>query len=178
MTGQPMRGNARRDREFSDYVLNRRSRLLATAYLLCGDRHAAEDLVQTALAKLYVAWPRLKHDGSEDAYVRRILVNAGIDASRRPWRREQSAAELPELPATPASGLEDRDELITALAALAPRQRRVVVLRYWLGLSIEEVAADLQITTGTVKSQTSKALQNLRSQLTDPRLAELTEDRS
>jgi RNA polymerase sigma-70 factor (sigma-E family) len=173
-----MLGSGKRDREFSEYVLNRRSRLVGTAYLLCGDRHTAEDLVQTALAKLYVAWPRVRRTGGEDAYVRRILVNAGIDASRRSWRREQSAAEVPDVAAVPAFGTEDRDELTAALAALAPRQRRIVVLRYWLGLSIEEVAADLQITSGTVKSQTSKALQNLRSQLTDTRHAQLTEDRS
>jgi RNA polymerase sigma-70 factor (sigma-E family) len=173
-----MLGTGKRDGEFSEFVLHRWSRLVGTAYLLCGDRHAAEDLVQTALAKLYVAWPRIRRSGGEDAYVRRILVNASIDASRRPWRREQSAAEVPDLTAVPSFGTEDRDELTAALAALAPRQRRIVVLRYCLGLSIEEVAVDLQITSGTVKSQTSKALQNLRSQLTDTRLAELTEDRS
>jgi RNA polymerase sigma factor (sigma-70 family) len=73
-------------------------------------------------------------------------------------------------------GLEDRDELMAALNTLATGQRRVIVLRYWLGLSVEEVAADLQITAGTVKSQSSKALQNLRGQLADSRLAELMED--
>lgn len=167
-----------RDREFCDYVRERRPRLLTTAYLLCGDRHTAEDLVQTALAKLYVAWPRVRRTGSEDAYARRILVNAGVDAHRRPWRRrEQVTEDLPERPAVEPFGPEERDELLTALAALAPRQRRVIVLRYWLGLTIDEVAADLDITSGTVKSQTSKALDNLRRRLTDMRIDELSGDR-
>jgi RNA polymerase sigma-70 factor (sigma-E family) len=126
-----MVGTSRRDREFSEYVLTRRSRLVGTAYLLCGDRHTAEDLVQTALAKLYVAWPRIHRSGGPDAYARRILVNAGIDASRRPWRREHSAAEVPEVPAAAGFGTEERDELVAVLAALPPAQRRVIVLRYW-----------------------------------------------
>jgi RNA polymerase sigma-70 factor (sigma-E family) len=168
--------NDRRDREYSEYVSTRRPRLVGTAYMLCGDRHAAEDLVQTALAKLYVAWPRVRRSGAEDAYVRRILVNAGIDASRRAWRREESASEIPDTPDLSGFDTEERDELMAALATLAPRQRRIVVLRYWLGLTTEEVAADLQITTGTVKSQTSKALANLRSHLTDTRLVALAED--
>lgn len=172
-----MLGSGKRDREFSEYVQIRRSRLVGTAYLLCGDRHAAEDLVQTALAKLYVAWPRIRRSGAEDAYVRRILVNASIDAHRRPWRREErSAAELPDAPAESPFGSEDRDELVQALTTLGPRQRRILVLRYWLGLTIEEVAADLQISSGTVKSQTSKALDNLRRQLTDTRIEELAEE--
>ncbi|ONI71958.1 RNA polymerase subunit sigma-24 [Kribbella sp. ALI-6-A] len=173
-----MLGSQRRDQEFSEYVAARRSRLVGTAYLLCGDRHLAEDLVQTALAKLYVAWPRIRRSDGADAYVRRILVNAGIDASRRPWRREQAAGDVPEQPVDEGLGLEDRDELMTALSTLAAGQRRVIVLRFWLGLSVEETAADLQITVGTVKSQSSKALQNLRGQLADSRLAALMEDAS
>jgi RNA polymerase sigma-70 factor (sigma-E family) len=167
-----------RDQDFSDYVSGSRPRLLATAYLLCGDRHAAEDLVQTALAKLYVAWPRINRRGSEDGYVRRILVNASVDAHRRPWRREHASAALPDTPTAAPVSPEDRDELITALAALPPRQRRVVVLRYWLGLTSEEVATDLRISAGTVRSQTAKALANLRQHLTETRLDELTGDRS
>ncbi|GAB2609981.1 SigE family RNA polymerase sigma factor [Kribbella endophytica] len=166
----------RRDREFTEFVLTRQSRLLGTAYLLCGDLHSAEDLVQTALTKLYVAWPRVQRSGGEDAYVRRILVNASIDSSRRAWRRERSTADLPEVAEPPDHGVEDRDELVAALALLAPKQRRIVVLRYWLGLPIEEVAADLQVTASTVKSQSAKALQNLRTHLSDSRYALLTEE--
>ncbi|MFC0629117.1 sigma-70 family RNA polymerase sigma factor [Kribbella deserti] len=126
---------------------------------------------------MYVAWPRIRRSGGEDAYVRRILVNASIDAHRRPWRREElPASELPDNPAQSSFGSEERDELVQALATLGPRQRRILVLRYWLGLTIEEVAADLQISSGTVKSQTSKALDNLRRQLTDTRFEELAEE--
>jgi RNA polymerase sigma-70 factor (sigma-E family) len=169
-----------RDEEFSEYVRARRPKLVATAYLLCGDRHAAEDLVQTSLAKLYVAWPRVRRSRSEDAYARRILVNASIDAHRRPWRRERSTAELPDRQVPPSFDPADRDELVRALATLAPGQRRVIVLRYWLGLTVEEAAADLRVTAGTVKSQTAKALRHLRNRLTDTRLDldDLTEERS
>ena len=157
-----------RESEFSDYVRSRRARLVATAYLLCGDRHGAEDLVQTALAKLFVAWPKVHGRGTEDAYVRRILVNVGIDAHRRPWRREQPVDVVPDGHATGSFPPEERDELVTALAALPVRQRRIVVLRYWLGMTSDEVAADLQITAGAVRSQAAKGLANLRQQLNQP----------
>jgi RNA polymerase sigma-70 factor (sigma-E family) len=166
-----------RDEEFSEYVKARYSRLLATAYLLSGDRHAAEDLVQTALAKLYVAWPRLRQGGSEDAYIRRILINSNHEIHRKPWRRERAVAEVPDRLAPEPFDPADRDELIQALATLGPKQRRIIVLRYWLGLTIEEVAADLQVTTGTVKSQSSRAMETLRRRLSDFRLPDLTGDR-
>lgn len=78
-----------RDRSFGEYVAARRAHLYRTAYLLCGDPHRAEDIVQLALTKLYVAWPRVSRLDSVDAYVRRIVVNAHIDETRRPWRRER-----------------------------------------------------------------------------------------
>ena len=86
--------SAMRDAEFSEYVAARRAQLRRTAYLLCGDSHRAEDLVQTVLMKLYVAWPRVRRGegdsgGNVDAYARRMLVNAHIDETRRPWRRER-----------------------------------------------------------------------------------------
>lgn len=166
------------DEEFSAYVKARYSRLLGTAYLLCGNRHLAEDLVQTALAKLYVAWPRLRRGGgSEDAYVRRILINTNHEAHRRPWRREHATAEVPDRRAPEAYDVADRDELVRALATLGPRQRRIIVLRYWLGLTLEEVAADLQVTTGTVKSQSSRAMDSLRRRLAESRVPNLTGDR-
>ncbi|WP_433013283.1 SigE family RNA polymerase sigma factor [Kribbella sp. CA-294648] len=165
-----------RDQEFSDFVQARRSRLVGAAYLLCGDRHTAEDLVQTALAKLYAAWPRIHSRGAEDVYARQILIRTSIDAGRRRWRREVSSDVLPEHP-VPGPDLDGRDELVRALAALGPRQRRIVVLRYWLDLSIEEVAADLKISTGTVKSQSSRALDHLRTRLTADRIDALTEER-
>lgn len=151
-----------RDHAFVEYVAARRARLFRTAYLICGDAHRADDLVQIALAKAYVAWPRLEQAGNVDAYVRRILVNAHVDETRRSWRHERPG--LPDIEeAAPAH--EGYEELWAALRALAPGQRRVVVLRHYWGLSTEETAADLRISPGTVKSQTSDALTHLRRAL-------------
>lgn len=156
-----------RDDEFAAYVAGRRPQLFRAAWLLCGDPHRAEDIVQSALARLYVAWPRVRRADSVDAYVRRAVVNAHHDEGRRPWRREAAASDrLPETAVAEAS-VEERDELWTALRALPPGQRRVVVLRHWWGLSVEETAADLGVSTGTVKSQTSAALAALRTALAD-----------
>ncbi|MBM7516264.1 SigE family RNA polymerase sigma factor [Nocardioides nitrophenolicus] len=159
-----------RDQEFAAYVAQRRPQLYRAAWLLCGDPHRAEDIVQAALARLYVAWPRVRRADSVDAYVRRAVVNAHLDEGRRPWRRESSAGErLPDVPvAAAADALGERDALWTALRALPSGQRRVVVLRHWWGLSVAETAADLGISAGTVKSQTSAALAALRVALADP----------
>jgi len=168
-----MRGSVR-DAEFSEYVAARRRALRRTAYLLCGDGHRAEDLVQTTLMKVYVAWPRIRKDGRIDAYARRVMVNAHVDETRRPWRREQSVdgEGLEAFEGLRHDGgvgtstgsltvAEDRDLLVVALTALPPRQRAAVVLRHYWGLSVEETAADLGVTPGTVKSQTSHALRKL-----------------
>lgn len=156
-----------RDAEFSAYVAARRGHLRRTAYLLCGDWHQAEDLVQTSLTKLYLAWPRVRRDGSPEAYARTILVRVHLDEMRRPWRRERPSAELPESTAGVGLGSEDRDALLAALAELPAGQRSAVVLRHWLGLSVEEAAADLGCSTGTVKSQTARAVTRLRAALSD-----------
>lgn len=153
-----------RDAEFSEYVAARRAQLRRTAYLLCGDTHRAEDLVQTALMKLYVAWPRIRRDGNVDAFARRIVVNAHLDETRRPWRRERSGLDGLDV-AREDAPVHDRDLLVAALADLPERQRRVVVLRHYWGLSVEETAADLGISPGTVKSQTSHALRRLEQAL-------------
>jgi len=154
-----------RDEQFSEYVVQRRTQLRRIAYLLCGDVHKAEDLVQTALMKLYVAWPRVQRAGNVDAYARRILVNSGIDESRRPWRREEAGLDGVEPPVVHGPHVEDNSALMDALVSLPIGQRRVVVLRHFLGLSVEETAGDLQITPGTVKSQNSRALARLNDLL-------------
>lgn len=117
------------EREFADYVAARSRLLCTTAYLLCGDWHRAEDLTQTALTKLYLAWRRIDRRESVDAYARRVLVRTVLDERRRPWRRENPAAELPERPGRPDQA-EDRVDLLAALARLPARQRAAVVLRY------------------------------------------------
>ncbi|MEV6413012.1 SigE family RNA polymerase sigma factor [Kribbella sp. NPDC051718] len=155
-----------RDAEFSEYVAQRRTQLRRIAYLLCGDVHKAEDLVQTALLKLYVAWPKVRRAGNVDAYARRILVNSGIDESRRPWRREAPGLDGVDVLMAEDIDTEDRRVLIEALAKLPIGQRQVVVLRYFVGLSVEETAADLHCKPGTVKSQCSRALARLNDLLT------------
>ena len=156
-----------RDDEFRAYVAQRRAHLFSSAWLLCGDPHRAEDLVQETLTRLYLAWPRVSRLSGVDAYVRRMLINGHIDERRRPWRREQPTSEFPDAAGTwPCS--EDAEELWAALRALPAGQRRVVVLRHYWGLSVEETADDLGVRVGTVKSQTSDALASLRRSLGSP----------
>ena len=119
-----------------------------------------------SLAKLYVAWPRLHKAGAEEAYARQIIVRANIDESRRPWRRERPDADTPDLAFAESSAVEDRSELVQALQQLSPMQRKVVVLRHWLDLSVEETARELDVSTGTVKSHTSRGLAALHAALT------------
>lgn len=152
---------------FEDYVSARRAHLHRSAYLLCGDPHRAEDIVQAVLTKLYVAWPRVQRVDSVDAYVRRSLVNAFISENRRPWRRERPGLDGVEEPVVRASAETHHDDLWSALGDLSPGQRQVVVLRHYWGLSVEETAADLGISPGTVKSQTHAALARLRVALAD-----------
>jgi RNA polymerase sigma-70 factor (sigma-E family) len=157
-----------RDAEFGAFVVARRAQLLRLATLLAaGDAHLAEDLVQTALTRLYVAWWRVERDQGAEAYCRRILVNAVVDERRRPWRRtETSRADLPDVPAQESSA-EDRDAVRAALAELGPRMRAAVVLRHWLGYDVAECAQLLGCSEGTVKSQTARGLDRLRLLLSD-----------
>lgn len=159
------------DREagFGEYVLAQRRRLSRTAYLVCGDVHLAEDIVQNALTRLYAAWPRVAQADDVDAYARRAVVNAAIDETRRPWRRDISVDPAPggELDGPSAAEPTADDDLLAALGSLPIGQRRVVVLRHYWGLSVAETAADLGISAGTVKSQTSDAIAALRRALVD-----------
>lgn len=135
---------------------------------MCGDWHRAEDVLQVALTKLYVAWPRVHHDGREDAYVRQVIVRTMIDETRRPWwRRERSGLDGLDAAHREPLPVEERSALVDALLELPPMQRSVVVLRHWLGLSVEETAADLRISTGTVKSHSHRALGRLRETLVE-----------
>lgn len=158
-----------RDAAYVEYVAARQAHLRRIAYAVCGDWHRADDLLQTALTKLYVAWPRVHRDGSPDAYVRRIIVRSHIDEGRRPWRRERSGLEGHEPPADPAPPVEERSALFDALHGLPEMQRKTVVLRYWLGLSVAETAAELRISGGTVKSHSSRGLTALQRVLGEPR---------
>ena len=155
------------DAEFTAFMQAHAADLLRTAWLLVGDAHRAEELVQHALVRTYAAWPRARRDDPL-AYARRTLMNLRIDTWRRRRREVLSAPErLPETRAAGGQGpSDDRDQLVRALALLSPRQRRIVVLRHFVGLPEAEVAAELGISVGTVKSTASRGLATLRAALT------------
>jgi RNA polymerase sigma-70 factor (sigma-E family) len=154
---------ARRDDDFVAFVDARSPALLRTARLLTsGDQHAAEDLLQTALERAYVAWPRIHRKGAEEGYVRTIMTRAAIDRTRQRGRRgEVVTDEVPELLVHPV-GPEDRDHVFALLGALPPRQRAVMVLRYYDDLSEAQIADALGCSAGTVKAHASRALVTLR----------------
>lgn len=155
------------EQDFRIFVQGIAASLHRTAYLLCGDWYLADDLVQEALAKTYSHWRKVQRADSPSAYVRRILINE----SRRGWRRNKnnmvhSGGEVADIPVSDMSdGVVNRAELRQALQSLPERQKATVVLRYLEGLSERETAAALGCSEGTVKSQTSKALQKLKSVL-------------
>jgi RNA polymerase sigma-70 factor (sigma-E family) len=136
-----------------------------TAYLLCRDWHTSDDLVSITLGKLYRHWQRVKDGQHLDAYVRRILVRTWLDERGRPWRREEPTGELPEIPVAASETVVERAGLLDLLAALPPRRRAAVVLRFYCDLSVEETAEILGCSTGTVKSQTARGLQVLRGRI-------------
>ena len=159
-----MRG-ADRDAAFTEFVDARQAHLRRIAYAICGDRHLAEDLLQTALTKLYVAWPRIRQQGTEEAYVRQILVRSHIDTTRRASSREVVGVEDHDRVAEEPSPYEERSVLFAALQALPEMQRKVVVLRHWLGLSVRETSQELGISEGTVKSHSHRGLSALEGSL-------------
>jgi RNA polymerase sigma-70 factor (sigma-E family) len=154
------------EQDFRAFVAARSPSLLRTAYLLTRDRHLAEDLLQTALTKTYLAWPRIKDPVAFEAYARRTLVTT----SRSWWRRRSSAerptARLPE--SSIADGTTDygeRDVVWRELRRLPARQRAVVVLRYYEDRSEAEIAEILGCSPGSVKVHASRALQALKLRL-------------
>ena len=159
---------------FRSFAVTRRPVLRRTAYLLCGDWHQADDLVQTALVKLYVAWSRVHSGESPDAYTHRILLRCFLDERRRPWRRE-SPGEIVD-GATPDRPAEELLDLQGALARLPRRQRATLLCRFWLDAPVAETADVLGCSEGTVKSQTARALSTLRELLGDQTL--VTEESS
>ncbi len=157
-------GKAERDAAFTAFVEQATPSLLRTAWLLTGDHHVAHDLVQSALVRTYVAWPRVRPETAL-AYARRILVNERTDR----WRRhgaELAVADPPEGASTAGSATEDRDVVVRLLATLPEQQRKVVVLRYYTDLSEQATADALNISVGSVKSAASRGLASLRTHLT------------
>jgi RNA polymerase sigma-70 factor (sigma-E family) len=158
----------RDDESFVAFVADRGTALLRTASLLCASRADAEDLLQTALEKTYRHWARLNAESDPEPYVRRILVNLTISRARR-WRilREVHMPSPPEVAAAASEthAVELRGALIEQLRRLGPRQRAVLVLRYWEDQSEAEIARTLGCSVGTVKSQAARGLARLRELL-------------
>lgn len=155
---------AGKDADFSAYMSARQAALYRTAYLLVGDHAGAEDLLQNAFAKLYLSWDKVRDHGALDGYVRRVMVNERNSLWRRAWkRREHSTDTMPE------RGVHDEYDdgmggaLWSFVQTLPPKQRSVIVLRYYEQLSEAEIADVLGISVGTVKSQASRALAGLRA---------------
>lgn len=165
---------AAEEEDFREFMQSRWPQLVRLAFGLTGDRGHAEDLAQTALAKAYAAWPKVSRAADPDPYVRRILVNSHNRRFRKRRVGEADGSQLPEIPLPdPAGDLAEsagvRTDLLAALGQLPPRQRAVVVLRYWFDLTETQAAEVLQCSVGNVKSQSSRALAKLRE---DARLVE------
>ena len=148
--------------EFDRFVAASTDTLLRTAYLIVWDLPEAEDLVQETLFKVARRWPKVSRMDHPAAYARQVLVNLALDGRvKRARRRDELSAARPGEPAAPTVPLDGHDELHAALVALPPRQRAVLVLRYYLDLPEAEVAAALECSVGTVKSTASRALARL-----------------
>jgi len=160
--------------EFSSFARSRTPALLRSAYLLTGDQHLAEDLVQASLARTYVAWRRLKDPANAEAYTRKVMYRLQVSSWRRRRMRESVTADVPEprrAGADPTDAADVRIVLRAALLKLPLRQRAVLVLRFFEDHTEAEAAELLEVTVGTVKSQTAKGLARLRAiapELADP----------
>jgi RNA polymerase sigma-70 factor (sigma-E family) len=156
--------NARTDTEFREFMRARWPAMVRLAYGLTGDQGHAEDVAQAAFARAYASWPRVRRSGDPDAYVRQIVINENRNRFRKRRVAEQlTDSALIDVPWTDATrDYDERSALMTALQRLGPRQRAVLVLRYWLDLTEQETAATLNCSVGTVKSQASRALAVLR----------------
>ncbi|AOS65987.1 RNA polymerase sigma factor [Actinoalloteichus hymeniacidonis] len=161
---------AEEEQQFRAFAREQAAGLRRTAYLMCGDWHLAEDLVQTTLIKLHRAWPRVNRKDTVQRYVRMVLTRCLLDEHRRPWRRrERRDGVVPEVldtaadPAAAGQRAWAKNMVHQALTEVPPRQRAVLVLRYFEDLSVAEAAATLRCSEGTVKSQTSRGLTALRA---------------
>ena len=161
--------------DFGEYVASRRTALLRAAYAMTGDQHQAEDLLQTALVKTMVAWPRIREPHAADAYVRRVMSNQTVSWSRQRWRsQEQPTDRLPEPRRAPAAEVnpldsalssDQRAQLWNIVQTLPAKQRAAVVLRYYEDMGEADVARVLGCSVGTVKSNASRGIAALRERL-------------
>jgi len=160
---------------FVEFAQAARPRLRRAAYLLCGDWDLASDHVQEGLIRVYVAWPRMRRTGGEHAYARRAVVSAFLDSARKRSSKEYATEADASVPSGEdvADAVVARRALMVALEKLPPRQRACVVLRYFEDLDVAATAATLGCSQGTVKSQTSRALDSLRSMFVESPIGEL-----
>ncbi len=157
------------EREYVEFVTARLAALRRLAYLLVGDAHRGDDLVQQTCTSLYVHWGKVRAAESLDAYVRRMLIRSFLDERRRGWfRRVNLAGDALDRAAPESADPAQRLVVRQALAQVPPRQRAVLVLRFLYDLPVSEVAEILECSPGTVKSQTSHGLAALRRLLGEP----------
>ena len=165
--------SAQLDTEFREFMHGRWPAMVRLAYALTGDQGHAEDVAQAAFARAYASWTKVRRTENPEGYVRRIVINE----NRNRFRKHRVTEQLTDAPPEPGPGAgpglglgrgdatgqyDERSVLMAALRRLGPRQRAVIVLRYWLGLTEAETAAELNCSVGTVKSQASRALATLR----------------
>ena len=151
---------------FSEFVETRSSALFRTAYLMVGDHQLAQDLLQEALVKTLIAWPRLRDRANVDAYTRRIIVTTSISWRRRRSFHERPTGALPErIDPDPVEAMITHDAVVAALRNVPPRQRAAIVLRYYQDLTEAQTADAMGCSVGAVKSQVAAGLTRLRREL-------------
>ena len=156
---------------FRAFVSERMERWRRSAFLLCRDWHAADDLVSVTVGTIFQKWRKVAAADNPDAYARRMLARAWADECRRSWRRELPSDDLPETALAADHRIEEQQSLAGLLDSLGPRQRAVIVLRFYLGMSVDETAEALDISPGTVKSQSARGLTTLRLHAGSPNIA-------
>jgi RNA polymerase sigma-70 factor (sigma-E family) len=163
--------NAGSDAEsFTEYVTTARAGLRRYALLLCGDWHEADDLVQDTLTNMFRRWPDISGHGEMNSYAHTALVHRFLSVHRQTrWQRETPHPAPPERPCSPEHATDDRISMLACLRRLPPRQRAVIVLRFWEDLSIQQTAQAMGISPGTVASQHHRALATLRQSLAELR---------
>ena len=154
--------------DFREFIEPRLDPLRRTAFVLCRDWHRADDLVSECVIKVLRAWPRIGALDDPHAYVHRILINTWLDERRRLWRRESPSATVPDVVRVDHQrAIDERVTVLEQISKLPTRRRAVVVLRFYCDMSVEQTADILGCSTGTVKSQTARALDRLRAAMVD-----------
>lgn len=180
-----LRTSSERDEAFQRFALDSATGLSRLAYLLCGDRHFAQDLVQICLIRMYRAWPRIWPLDAPERYAQKVLLRCWLNEQRKPWRRSElrsgAVPDQPDESADPVRAVGSgylKDQLRQGLAMVPARQRAAIVLRYWSQLSVTEAAAALHCSEGTVKSQTARGLVTLRKAMAELGASEFDEEMS